>query len=123
MWYVKDEFSKKIYFKSDDVRKTQDFATYYNGHRKFSSQRMFHFVLNDGAFCLFIENKLDVNACFKVGNVFDGYKYAHPFAIKDYHKRHLRYVEDKIKLFRKLCKKHHLWSYNGSGRKADGFDF
>lgn len=123
MWYVKDEFSNKIYFKSNDVRKTQNFASYYNNSHKFASQRMFHFVIADGASPIFFENKVDINPCFKVGNIFTGYKFSHPFAVKDYHKRHLRYLETKVSLVRKLCKKHHVWSYNGSGRKADSFDF
>ena len=59
MWYVKDEFTDKIYFKSNDVRKTQAFATRYNSNFKFSSQRMFRFTISTFSYvCLFWEDKI-----------------------------------------------------------------
>lgn len=124
MWYVKDEFTEKIYFKSDDVRKTQNFATRYNSTFKFAGQRMFRFVISYfSGIVLFGEDKVDINRFTKKYNFFDRVKYSHPLSVKDFEHKHIIYVKKKYDLMCKLCKKYHLWSYNGSGRKCDSFDF
>ena len=112
MWYVKDEFTDKIYFKSNDVRKSQAFVNRYNHSFKFSSQRMFRFVISDfSGLILFWESKIDVNDFCKSDGLFSSTKYSHPLSVKDYHKRHLVYLKRKFDLICKLCKKYHLWSY------------
>lgn len=124
MWYVKDEFSNKIYFKSNDVRKTQNYVGRYNNSFKFSSQRMFSFVISDfSGIILFWESKIDVNHFTKKSSLFSRSKYSHPLSVKDFESKHIVYLEKKYDLICKLCKKYRLWSYNVSGRKCDGFDF
>ena len=124
MWYVKDQFSEKIYFKSNDVRKTQNYVSWYNSTFKFSSQRIFRFVLSDFSGIVFFgETKIDINGFTKKHWLFDSDKYVHPLSVKDFSKRHKRYVELKYKKICDLCRKYHVWSYTADGRKCDGFDF
>ena len=124
MWYVKDEFSEKIYFKSNDVRKTQSFACNYNKRFKFAGQRSLCFTISDfSGFVLFGHDKVDINAFTFHCSFFERSKFSHPLAIKGYNTRHIRYRDLKFKLVCKLAKKYHLWSYNEQGRKCDGFDF
>lgn len=124
MWYVKDQFSSRVYFKSNDVRKTQNYVKFYNDTFKFSSQRFFQFVISDFAgIVLFGEDKVDINSFTKVFSIFEPIKYVHPLSIKYYSKRHILYRKLKFELICKLCKKYHVWSFNERGRKCDGFDF
>ena len=124
MWYVKDEFSNRNYFVSDDVRESQAYAIRYNKTFKFAGQRMFHFCINDfSGLILFWESKIDVCHYTYDFDIFGGSKYKHPFAIKHFDKVHRKYLNKKYDLIKKLCKKYHLWSYNAHGRKCDGFDF
>lgn len=123
MWYVKDEFSNKVYFKSQDVRKTQAFAIRYNSTYKFAGQRYFKFNISDFCGFGFLEDKVDINAFTKSGWLFRNNKYFHPLAVKGFQQKHVRYVDTKLKLIKLLCKKYHLWSYTKDGRKCDGFDF
>lgn len=109
---------------SNDVRKTQNYVNRYNNNFKFSSQRYFKFNISDfTCFSLFAEDKIDVNGFTKVGRLFGYGEYKHPLAIKGFHNKHIRYVDLKFNLIKKLCKKYHLWSYTSNGRKCDGFDF
>lgn len=123
MWYVKDEFSNKIYFKSNDVRETQNFVKRHNNSFKFSGQRMFNFVLSSFTGPFVWPSTYDINVFTRPYSMLVDCKFTHPLSIKGYNKRHLLYVERKLKLLRHLAKKYHVWSYNESGRKCDGFDF
>lgn len=124
MWYVKDEFSSKIYFKHEDVDRTQNFATHYNSTYKFAGQRMFKFNLYTFTAFMFDNDCIDVSKYtghYRFLSLQKDYK--HPLAIKGFDKKHKRYLENKINKCKKLAKKYHLWSYNEKGRKCDGFDF
>ena len=125
MWYVKNEFSDEVFYKSNDVRKTQDFVSRYNNNFKFSSQRYFQFNISTfcGPFGYIYADKVDINFFTQSKGLFTEFKFLHPLAVKDYHKRHVLYRKLKFNLILRLCKKYHVWSYNGNGRKCDGFDF
>lgn len=125
MWYVKDEFSNKIYFKSNDVSKSQSFVVRYNSTFKFSSQRYFLFTIStfSGFMSSFYKDKIDINAFTLCTSIFSKVKYAHCLSVTGYNEKHLRYVERKFDLICKLCKKYHVWSFTKDGRKCDGFDF
>lgn len=125
MWYVKDEFTNKIYFKSSDLRLCQTYVSRYNKTHKFMGQRMFKFNLYSFCgLCLFWESYLDICHYTYNGVIrFNQPEYSHPFAVKNFNKKHKQYLNKKFDLIRRICKKYHLWSYNEKGRKCDGFDF
>lgn len=127
MWYVKDE-TGKCYLKSENLIKCSNYTRWYNENKKFCGQRLFKFNLYTFTTVSIFgshEEIIDVNkhtlhwSFFTTPNNI----YKHVYAVKDFDKKHKKYLEKKLKKIKSLCKKYHVWPYNKEGRKCDGFDF
>lgn len=120
IWQIKNGYGKVI-FETNNKNRAADIANYYNSKTKLPTQ---HIKLTHFNFNLWALEGIDINKQNKKGGIFTKTTYEHPFACKDYNKKHTEYLKKKGKLCQELCYQYHYWAYSKrDGHKMCGFDF